>query len=248
MNDSFIIISEHRVGSRWMHYLFADLLGMKPSPEMDRDRLRTDGVDNTYELLKNGRIPKFHRATYWDIESAFGEGKLKVLGVVRNPRDRAVSLAFHNRYHRNHHFKQRDFETDQEAVEWTVLNDTGYKKGNLRQLSLMIPGCYVLNNRNKFYPYVWVDYESLVSKTGYYIDRIIKILDLKPSVDVEKTIELHSFKEKSKRNPGQEIRSNLWKRKGIVGDHVNWFTDDMYERSFFDTNCYEKLLDEDYWG
>ena len=87
-NNNFIIISEHRVGSRWMHYLFAELLGMSQSPEMDRDKLHhievnkdvSTGVIMTYHYLREGKIPKFHRATYWDIESAFGENELKVLG------------------------------------------------------------------------------------------------------------------------------------------------------------------------
>jgi hypothetical protein len=231
-----------------MHYLFADLLGMSPSPEIDRDKLRDNGVEKTYTLLKHNRIPKFHRATYWDIESAFGDNKLKVLGVVRNPRDRGVSLSFHNRYHKNHHFKQKDFETDEESVKYTILNDKGYKKGNLRQLSLMIPGHYILNNLHRLYSYVWVDYSLLLNKTAYCVDRIVKLLDLDTSKDIENVVENHSFVRKSNRKPGEEKRSDLWRRKGIVGDWTNWFDDELYLSTLDDTNNYETLMDEHYWG
>lgn len=247
MNNKFIIISEHRVGSRWMHYLFADLLGRRPSPEMDRDRLFKDGIDETYKFLKEGRIPKFHRATYWDIESAFGENNLRVLSVVRNPRDRAVSLAFHNRYHHNHHFKQKDFETDKEAVKYTVLSDEGYKKGNMRQLSLMIPKHYVWNKGKRLYPYVWVDYDMLLLKPKECIQSIVDNLELQIVNNIDKIIEVHSFKNKSRRNPGDESRKDLWRRKGVSKDWKNWFDDEMYDKSIDDVNCYNHLLDEYYW-
>jgi hypothetical protein len=240
MKNNFIIISEHRVGSRWMHYLFAELLGMTQSPEMDRDRLYKDGIPNTYSLLKNNQIPKFHRATYWDIESAFGENELKVLGVVRNPRDRAVSLAFHNRYHRNHHFKQADFETDEEAVKYTIMEDKGYRKGNMRQLSLMIPlqDVYSVSKWSLYPKYVWVTYQDLLEDTEGCVETICKHLDLEVKNSITKVVRNHSFKNKSKRNPGEEVRYNLWKRKGVAGDYLNWFDDEMLDMSELDDRLF----------
>jgi len=241
--NNFIIISEHRCGSRWMHYLFADLLGMSPSPEMDRDKLIDNGVEKTYTLLKYDRIPKFHRATYWDIESNFGDDKLKVLGVVRNPRDRGVSLAFHNRYHKKHHFVQKDFETDQEAVKHTVMKDKGFKKGNMRQLSLMIPGHTTFDNHIGLYPYIWVDYDTLLEATYDCVTYINKILELDISNDkIEEMIEKHSFKSKSKRSPGEEDRSDLWRRKGISKDWKNWFDDEMIYATSEDDRLYYNYM------
>lgn len=237
-----IITSEQRVGSRWMHYLFADLLGQSPSPEIGGHRFYNGDLDHVIgrvkKYFKEDRIPKFHGvgafALYQFLVSE-GIEDFGILGVVRNPYDRAVSLAFHNRYHKKHHFKQKDFDTDEDAVIWTATKDSGFLKSCIRQYSdLMLPHYSSYSN---YYPevgripYIWTTYKWLKEDTAGEIQTIIRTLNkgIAPRTQqIQEHVERHSFKKRSGRKEGKEKRSNLWHRKGIMGDHKNWFNEDCY--------------------
>ena len=239
---NLIITSEQRVGSRWMHYLFADVLGKQPSPEIDGNRFYDGSLDEIFArvqgYLAEGRIPKFHGVGVIALDrflKARGLTDFGILGVVRNPFDRAVSLAFHNRYHKKHPFKAKEFDTDEEAVNWTVAEDDGFQKSNVRQYSdLMLPYFSTYTN---WYPantinYVWTTYEWLKEDTGREVKAIIDKLSIEVPVFRADVIDIlinkHSFKSKSGRTEGQEQRNDLWRRKGIVGDHANWFNKASY--------------------
>lgn len=238
---NLVITSEQRVGSRWMHYLLADLLGKGTSPEIDANRFykNLDEVLNTVKgYLKDNRIPKFHGIGAVALDRFFKSNGLKdvgIMGVVRNPYDRAVSLAFHNRYHKNFDgFKQKKFETDEEAVIWTAIQDGGFEKSNVRQISeLMLPFHSTFSNRVNTYDYVWTTYEWLKEDTEGEIQAVLRTLfrgSVIPRQQLIKTfVDKHSFENKSGREEGKEKRNDLWRRKGIVGDYKNWFTDECYE-------------------
>jgi len=239
---NLIITSEQRVGSRWMHYLFADILTKRPSPEIDGSRFYNGELDDIIKLVKgylaDGRIPKFHGMGAIALDrflKANGVEDFGILGVVRNPYDRAVSLAFHNRYHKKHKFKQRLFDTDEEAVVFTSTEDEGFRKSNTRQYSdLMLPYFSTYSN---WYPantfnYLWTTYEWLKEDPVGEVQAILGTLfDNVPATKqsiIEKHVDNHSFKSRSGRVVGKESRKNLWFRKGVVGDYENWLTKKCY--------------------
>lgn len=241
---NLIITSEQRVGSRWMHYLFAELLQKAPSPEIDGSRFYKGELDAVIALTKgyldSGRIPKFHGIGAIALDrflKSRGIMDFGILGVVRNPYDRAVSLTFHNRYHKNNNsFKQKEFSTDEEAVIWTATQDLGFRKSHTRQYSdLMLP---LFSTYSSLYPrdtfnYVWTTYEWLKEDTAGEIQTILRMLFHGQTIPrqqlIQDVVDKHSFKARSGREEGKENRADLWRRKGIVGDHVNWFTDECYE-------------------
>lgn len=232
-----------RVGSRWLHYLLADLMDMNVSPEIDGSRLFIDGIKKANEYIKHNAIPKFHKVTFWSLQAAFGERNLKVITLVRNPRDRAVSLAFHNRYHPTSNFKQKSFSSDFEAVKWTALVDTGFRKGNMRQIAHMIPGSYVYKHADLI-NYIWVDYDTFLANTYDCVYNINKIFALnKDENKIKEVVERHSFKNVTNRETGNESRANLWHRKGISKDWVNWFDKEMIEKTQMEHDLYETCLD-----
>lgn len=241
---NLIITSEQRVGSRWMHYLFCDILQKSPSPEIDGHRFYNGQLEEILALTKgyldSGRIPKFHGIGAIALDrflKQHGVVDFGILGVVRNPYDRAVSLTFHNRYHpKNNSFKQKEFDTDEEAVIWTATEDSGFRKSHTRQVAdLMLPFYSTFSN---FYPmndynYIWTTYEWLKEDTAGEVQTILRALFRGKTIPrrelIEKFVKSHNFKSKSGREVGEEKRNDLWRRKGVVGDHVNWFTDECYE-------------------
>ena len=226
---NLIITSEHRVGSRWLHYLLADLCGLHTSPEMDIKRVGETAEIRRY--FKQGKLVKFHHATHSDILEHLEPWDYSIIGVVRNPMDRMVSLTFHNRYHKNKEvFEQHKFETDEEAVKYTAMDDPWTKQYNDNQFKLMLSGYSTRNKVDHALPYIWTCYEWMYEDMFGEIKKIVEWLEIDGVDDefIQIVIGRNSFKHKSRgRNPGQEVRSDLWRRKGIVGDWKNWFDAEM---------------------
>jgi hypothetical protein len=247
----FVITSEHRTGSRWMHYLFSDLLGKGISPEIDVKRLyQPEYVSIILDRFKENKIVKFHHATPIEIVNAFRNHKLnlKILGIVRNPRDQGVSFCFHNRYHKKHNFPEKKFDTDEEALRYTIMESSHFKHETTNMLQYMMPLYHVYDyhdKQNNYYPYIWTNYEWLVKYTYHHVTDIMRFLGEDIDVDfINSVVDKHSFKSKSKRKPGQEKRNDLWRRKGITGDWENHFTEEMLEHTRFHQELYYNSLGE----
>jgi hypothetical protein len=228
---NLIITSEHRVGSRWLHYILTDLYDMYPTPEIDAEKIR-ENETRVRSYFSQGGIAKFHHATHSDILEAYEPWDYKIIGVVRNPMDRIVSQTFHNRYHHMKDvFKQSEFNTDEEAIRYTVLEDPFAKRHNENQLKLMLPGYSTKNKILDKLPYIWTCYEWMHQNIQEEVKRITSWLEVENITDefFEKVIRDNSFEVKARRKRGQEDRANLWQRKGILGDWKNWFDDELIE-------------------
>lgn len=240
-----IITSEHRVGSRWIHYLLADLLGMKTSPEIDVKTLWDDALVKIIKgRLSNGIIVKFHHATQDDILKTIKPHDYNILGIVRNPRDRLVSLAFHNKYHPYGKFPEQDFDEDLDAVRFTVLESNAAKGWTENQFNLMERDYSTRNKVNFDKPYIWTSYRWLLDDTAGEIEKILSFIgvyvnDRQGFLDV---INKHSFKTKSGRRRGKEKRDDYWRRKGVMKDWKNWFDDEMIEATEEVQNKYWEIL------
>lgn len=239
----FIITSEHRVGSRWMHYLLADLLSKSVSPELDVTRLTRDNKLIKQRLLAN-KIVKFHRAVPTTIFTKL-IGDYKILGVVRNPRDRGVSLCFHNRYHERNpqNFKESKFGNDDEAMAYTIMRSGTFTEGNKRQLKYMLDGYSTRNRYATALPYIWTSYEWLKEDTLSEVRAILDFLEVDIADSrVKHFVDKHSFKKKAGRPVGKEERENNWRRKGINNDWQNWFTPKMVEHTEYEQERYWEIL------
>lgn len=241
---NIIITSEHRCGSRWMHYMLADILNKNVSPEIDETKI-IEKIKQIQRFFAENRIVKFHHASSEQIIRKLS-GNYKIIGLVRNPRDRYVSLAFHNRYHpKKEVFKQHEFATDQEAVKYTVMEDEFAKQWTDHMFSYML---YRRSTMSKtfldHYPYVWTSYEWMKEDTLGEMRTICTWLDPEiPDSLVKKCVKLHSFKSKSGREAGQEKRNDIWRRKGIVKDWENWFDDEMLAKTQKEHALYYSILE-----
>ncbi len=240
---NLIITSEHRVGSRWVHYLLADLYGMDKSPEMDVKRIGE--VDEIRQRFKQNKVVKFHHATQSDILEALEPWDYKIIGVVRNPMDRMVSLTFHNRFHKNKEaFEQHKFDNDKQAVKYTVMDDPHTKQYNDNQFKLMLPGYSTRNKSQDKLPYIWTCYEWMHLQAEEEVRRITEWLGLEGITDdfIHAVVSRHSFETKARRKQGDEDRRDLWRRKGILGDWKNWFDDEMIEASRGIQEKYQSII------
>jgi len=238
---NIIITSEHRCGSRWLHYLLADVLDKNVSPEREGTPVGIyKSRHEVKQFFNTNRIVKYHHGTRESIEGSLKGIDYKIIAMVRNPRDRGVSKAFHDYYHPKHNYSvKNNVTTDFEAVKWTV-NSAPYIDDNWRQLELMKDG-YSTRNYTGDSKYIWTSYEWMKDDAEREVSAILKRFGIILPVvyNLSDFIERHSFKNKSGREPGQEDRKNNWRRKGKMLDWINWFDNDMRR----DT----QTIQEEYW-
>jgi len=214
--------------------MLADLYGKQVSPELTRrqhlGQKRTITLKDVRNRLARNMIVKFHHTTPGEIFGSIAPVDYKVIGIVRNPRDRGVSVAFHHMH--DHDFDgwpQKDM-SDREAIRFTILDYPRYPLSNARQFDLMLPGFSTKTREDPSYPpYIWTCYEWLKSDVYKEMDSITKFIDSELEKPLPRIIEKHSFGRQTGRVPGQERRDDVRRRKGIVGDWENWFDTDMLE-------------------
>lgn len=237
---NIIITSELRVGSRWLHYLLKDLYSMEVSGEIDTTKVK-NSLDEIKQYFQERRIVKLHHASPKDILNSIKPRNYFIIGVVRNPRDRAVSRAFHRKYSDG-----KDCEpqfNDWQAVRYTVLESEEFKNYSKKQFGLM-PDGYA--TRNKVYdkiPYIWTSYEWLLQDTMREVRAICRFLNnLCNKQEMQQAIRQNSFETKASRKPGVENRKDQWRRKGVMADWINWFTEEMVECTSEEQEQYWHIL------
>lgn len=246
-----IITSEHRVGSRWLHYLLAEFLGFGTSPEIDASKLIIER-DTAIARLEANQIVKYHHATQDSISKVLRmDDEIMILGVVRNPRDRGVSKAFHDFYHPKHDYAvKRHATTDFDAVKWIVTQDEGFKKDNYRQVQILMMEEFSTRTgfpRGVKYPYIWTSYEWLLDDIEGELVAILEAMEFplnKPARErLRNVIRKHDFKNKSGREAGNEVRKNTWRRKGTQLDWINWYDAQMLSATeYIDAVYWTKLI------
>ena len=238
-----ILTSEHRCGSRWLHYMLADLLGKSTSPERDGQKVVKSEAE-IWGFLSDNKIAKYHHGTPESILTSLVPHTYKIIGMVRNPRDRGVSRAFHDFYHRKHDYQVKQVAaTDFEAVQWVVLESTPFMPDNRRQNNELM--MYGYSTRNKLYtdlPYIWTTYEWMLEDTLREVTTILQFLGVKVTKGHAQIVDSHSFKNKSGRNPGEEARHDTWRRKGQMLDWVNWYNEEMLSLTADVQECYWRQL------
>jgi hypothetical protein len=168
----------------------------------------------------------------------------KVLTIVRNPRDRAVSVAFH---HKNDpgkaNWPQRGMK-DEEAVRYTVMEYDNYNVSNVRMLSNMKYGgsSHTKHYNKKQLLHMWIPYEWLLENPIKEVEAIDDFLGIPKAMTIKEAVDKHSFEKRANRKKGEEIRTDVWRRKGVVKDWENWFTPEMLDRTqkFYEI-YYQKL-------
>lgn len=244
---NIIISSEMRVGSRWLHYLLKDLYGMKVSPEIGRHRVSKNPEEiktEVHNYFMNDRIVKFHGLTPDELFELLPreEYDYKAIFVVRNPRDRGVSLAFHHKHEKG--YGNWKGLTDEEVLDKAFLEEEELYSGNQIMFETMIPEYSTKAFNMNETPYIWTCYEWMIEDTLEEVGMIdLYLQGRKELVEISEAVELHSFKNKSGREEGQEERSNTWRRKGIVGDWINHFNGAMFDASKKDWDTYWDLVE-----
>jgi hypothetical protein len=208
---------------------------------------------NVRQQFAQNRIAKTHQVSPEYVLAKVHPWDFQIIGIVRNPRDRIVSWAFHCRYQTEY---IREYNVDAAirfAVNSSMLRQADSDKAAVKlavalsendtkaQFELMRAG-ESTKGRNHT-NYIWTTYEWLLHDPVKEVSAIVAFLAVDISQEqIAEVCRRHSFHLLYKRRPGTEQRDNAWGRKGIVGDWKNWFDSDMLEKTQQSTDMYDAII------
>ncbi len=241
---NILVESEQRVGSRWLHYLLANLYARWAAPEIDGHHI-IHSTEYSHERVQHSfdhdLLVKLHHITVREILDNI-KGNYKIISIGRSPRDRAVSVAFHHLYDTAPvAWPQREM-TEEAAVRYTILEYDRYPISTRRMLANMVTGCstrdFGITGNDR---HIWTTYEWLKENPVRELKIIGEFIGRNSYMSIEDAVALHSFELVSGgRSPGEEDRKNIWARKGIVGDWHNWLDDELISVTADDHLAYMK--------
>jgi hypothetical protein len=220
-----VLASAHKVGSTWLFDMIAELGKFKktPPPRSYNDTgtliIDRDDLSNYFRYLPGRRIFKSH-----SYPPNFNYDRhVKLVNIFRDPRDVIVSNIFY--------LANLDPQLGGWGAEFKSLSESE------RILLFIRKGDFCLTRLENWFAHksgFKIRYEELLINCAGQLSKLFDWLELSVSPeDIEKTVEIHSFKNRSNRNPGQE-NINSFFRKGISGDWKN----------YFDRNCIRALKTE----
>ncbi|MGD9873485.1 MAG: sulfotransferase domain-containing protein [Kiritimatiellia bacterium] len=145
--------------------------------------------------------------------------------VIRDPRDVWVSFYFHERYLEGS-ASLYGFDDEKSHAE-NLLSCMRQKLTDPGKSTPWFSYADFLNSWQGRQGVVWVKYENLQADTAGELTRMIREMGMNPIPDrIAYAVDANRFEKISGREPGQEDVTSH-KRKGIVGDWKNYFTQEM---------------------
>lgn len=209
-----VLASAHKVGSTWLFDMIAELGKFKKTPpprsynETGTLIIDKDDLSTYFKSLSGRRIFKSH-----SFPPNFEYNQhIKLVNIFRDPRDVIVSNIFY--------LATLDPQLGGWGTEFKSLSEPE------RILHFIKNGDFSLDRLEDWFAYkngFKIRYEELLINCGVHLRKLFDWLELQVSSDdIGKTVKMHSFKCRSRRNPGQENKSSFF-RKGIRGDWKNYF-------------------------
>lgn len=239
--DSDILICAYpKSGTHWLWEITSMLVqGKAERIDAIKEWNMLEGMrQQAFDSLPSPRILNTH-VYFRHLPKDFKNRKCKILYMIRNPKDVAVSFY-------NHHEKVLEYEYSGAWEHYLSRFIKGYVDyGSWFDCTL---DWEKVQADNPEYPIHTLSFESMKQNSIEEIRRVAKFLDIDASNDLIKDInDLCSFDKMKKEKNKHEIAAD-WKdnqpgmyRKGQVGDWKNWFT--VAQSEMFDKLYKERMKD-----
>jgi hypothetical protein len=214
-----VIGSAHKVGSTWLFNLVKDAFKLTPGyvPRELDEGTGTIRLDHKFSGNFLSNLNGYHIFKSHSFPVLFRQSNIKIITVIRDPRDVVVSLAF---YVANIPEAKGGW-----GNEYARLSEKEKIQTTLHRAEHIV---------EKLYKWFYADnvlkikYEDLIANPEKQLIDIQNFLniDYAPKDDIYASILNNSFFNKScGRHPGEENKSSFF-RKGISGDWKNYFDEE----------------------
>jgi sulfotransferase 6B1 len=214
-----------KTGTTWMYRMMTSVPGYVFVGNFD-------GEISRYQSVKPGGVVHGHDALTHELKDILCQSGFKVILMIRDPRDQAVSRMFHIRRSPSNRWYEYFRElNDDDALTICIEGCQG-----LRSVSNLIKLTQTWLGND--YDILCVKYENLTKNPVDEFQKVLEYIGLRVDENFTRAIVLRNRFErltigkkiwKSWRKPGQE-NPNSHFRKGIVGDWRNYFNEQHTER------------------
>lgn len=237
-NDDVIISAYPKAGTHWVWEVVSMLVRRKAEriPEIKEMAMMEGITEQIFESLPSPRIMNTH-VYFQYLPNDFFDKKCKIVYIIRNPKDIAVSFY-------NHHKKLLEYEFDgpwDNYLQRFIQGKTDY--GSWFDYTLEMER---FMESHPDYPIHVIYYEDMKEDSNTEITKLAGFLGTEVSDELIRNIDsLCQFdamkKEKNVTEDVTEWRDNNpgMYRKGQVGDWKNWFT--VAQSDMFDSIYQQKM-------
>lgn len=247
-DSDIFIVTYPKSGTTWMQVIIREMLYGNDSPEFAKMKLThrmpwTDVPEDMkmdeLESWPSPRTFKCHHHTPEEMDEIFFKGNrtAKIIYVMRDPRDVAVSL--------NSHIKSIGFS---QFVNESTFDE--FHKKFMRNHNEVFYGLWERHvdnwmSKRDEYNILTVKYEDMIEDTAREVKRVADFVGANISLarceEIAKETSFSSCKKKESEitNDGTGLVNSLL-RKGVVGDWVNYFQDQK------EAELMEKITEEVY--
>lgn len=228
-------------GTTWMRKLIESVPGYTYAGNF-RDNL------SKYATVVPGDVLHSHQPFSSELERELKKYDIRVIYMLRDPRDRCVSHLFHARRNKNHAFHEElRTMSDRDALMACMGGMPGRVPDNWSLEWLHVSESWLGSN----FPFCLVRYEDLLLDTAGQLKMVCDFLEIPVSDGLlDAIVSINSFERKSTsrgvwktaRKPGDEDPAHKL-RKGVQGDWQNYFFQDHVTQ--FKSFAAGKLID---WG
>lgn len=214
-----------KTGTTWMLRMVASLPGYAGVGNFDGNVVR-------YHDVQPGNVVHGHDPYTPELAEILQENGIKVILMVRDPRDQLVSRTFHVKRSEKHswHDRMREMSMD-EALLLCIEGRDGLP--GMDQMILL--GRSWMEQREAA---LCVKYEELLARPEHHFAQVLSYIGVPPVPDLAETIVARNRFERlsagrrfwqNGRQPGQENKTSHF-RKGIAGDWRNYLKDEHIAR------------------
>lgn len=201
---TILLASYPRSGNTWIGYMLAALLGARYE-ELGRDARPTSRKD--ISALIDGEIPRSQYSLVYKTHATyeFIDRHYKVIGLVRNPCDVAVSSFF---YYYKH--------IGEAMPKWP------WKRTVVRTAREWSAWVKAWTARDVFF----IRYEDFNRDAATQLKKVADYLEVSwTDEQIKETMDVLSFENLSEgRRKRGELQNSAFYRRGVVGDYKNYFT------------------------
>lgn len=218
LSKKVLVNGSPKTGTTWMYKLIVSVPGYQHVGNFNGDI-------NRYWQVQPGDVVHGHDPYTEELWHILSAQEIKVILMVRDPRDQAVSRMFHIRRDTNHRW-QRSMQAmgDDEALMVCIEGMDG------------VPGVATMLNLTRSWlkqgdKALCVKYEDMILNTAGQFQHVLQYLGITARPDlIRAAVERNRFERlsvgrkiwKPARKPGQHDQVSHF-RKGIVGDWKNYF-------------------------
>jgi hypothetical protein len=222
MDKSILVTAPGRCGMHWVSYVLCDLLGLEKYRKTKRWE-NHDVLELEQGIEPGGRLHLTHDPIEFCKPAV---GLVDIVAVVRDPRDIIVSSAHY--WVSDLHGGNKD--AIRKAWDLDIPNETDFETAlmGLKRTGHNTRWFHSYMETYKQIPSFIVRYEDFSLTPGLVLNKFLQYTERPPFDDnaIRQAIYGERFYRRTKgRHPGEEDVAHF-RRKGVVGDWVNYFTDD----------------------